>query len=239
MPWVVFFQVIVYERGMHARGRNAVAANVVLDVILGYGISHRDDGALAHGVGKAVGESRGACYGSHVENHASAVRFHVRNALMNTVVDAFYIDAEEPVEILFGSSLDGSDVRDSGVIHQDVNALLGEHLLKCFPHLPLVRDIARVDGRLAASTGDQLGGRFRLLRVDVRDSNACAVCRKAHGNGLSNAAAGTGNDGYLAIQPKAADAARCVAQRETPRFQGIKSSWPFDSAFVRTSPLAT
>ena len=205
---------------MYARGRNTVTANVLLNVILGHGIGHGDDGPFAHGIGKAVRERRGAGDGSHIENHTSTVRLHVPDALMDTVVDAFYIDAKEAVEIFFRGGLDGSNMRDPGVVHQDVDALLGEHLLKCFADLPLVRDIAAMDSRVATSGSDQFRGCFRLLRVDIRDSNGSAVSSKTQSDGLSNAAACAGNDGYFAIQPEIAGA----AQRETPRFQGIKSS---------------
>jgi len=98
-------------------------------------------------------------------------------------------------------------MRDPSVVHQDVDTLLGEHLLECFPHLPLVRDIAGVDARLAAGIGDLLGGRFCLLRADIRDSNGRAIGRETQGDGLPNAAAATRNDGHFAIQAEIAGAA--------------------------------
>jgi hypothetical protein len=148
----------------------------------------------------------------------------VPDAFVNAVVDAFHIDAKEPVEILFGGALHGSDMRDPGVVHQDVDTLLGEHLLKCFTDLPLIRNVAGMDGGVPASLGDLFRGRLRLFRVDVRDSNRGAVGRETRGNGLPNAAAATRNDGYFAIQTEISGPAACAVQREIPRFQGIKSS---------------
>lgn len=209
---------------MHASGGDTVAADIVLNVILGYGIGHGDDGTLAHRVREAVGQRRRACDGSHIENHASAVRFHVTDALVDAVVDPFYIDAKEPVEIVFVGAFHGSDMRDPGVVHQDVDTFLGEDLLKRLPDLPLICNVAGMDGGVPASIGDLFRGRLGLFRVDVRNSNRGAVGRETRGNGLPNAAAAARNDGYFAIQTEISDPAACAVQREIPRFQGIKSS---------------
>ena len=66
-----------------------------------------------------------------------------------------------------------------------------------------------------------------------------AVRRKLERDRPANATAGAGYDRSLAIEPEL-DGPTCnIYQSETPRFQGIKSSWPFCSALVWTSPLAT
>jgi hypothetical protein len=105
-----------------------------------------------------------------------------------------------------------------------VDALVGKHLLKGIPDLPLIRNVAGMTGGVSASAGDLFRGGLRLLRVDIRDSNRSSVRREAERNGLSNAAAAARNDGHFAIQPEIAGAAACALQREIPRFQGIKSS---------------
>jgi hypothetical protein len=80
-----------------------------------------------------------------------------------------------------------------------VDTLLGKHLLKRFADLTLVGNVTGMDGALAASFGDQFRGRFRLLGVDVRDSNGGAVGREAYRNRLPNAAAAARNDRYFAV----------------------------------------
>src|SRR5258708_38157473 len=111
MAWIILPQVIVHKRRVHARWRNTVAANIVLDVVLGNGIGHGNDGTLGHGVRKAVSKRRGAGDRSHVENHASTVRFHVADALMDAVVHAFYIDAKEADEIFLRGGLHGPNMK--------------------------------------------------------------------------------------------------------------------------------
>jgi len=143
---------------------------------------------------------------------------------VNAVVDAFHIDAKEPIEILFGGRFDGTDMRDACIVDQNVDASSGEELLEGFADVSLIGDVASMDGRLAANIEDLLRGGLRLLRVDVQDSHRGAVGGEFQSNGLTDTASRAGNNRNFAIQPEIAGSTRRVAQRETPRFQGMKSS---------------
>lgn len=52
---IILVEVIVHEGSVDARGRDAIAADVVLQVVPGNGVSHGDDGALGHGISETVG----------------------------------------------------------------------------------------------------------------------------------------------------------------------------------------
>jgi hypothetical protein len=63
-----------------------------------------------------------------------------------------------------------------------------------------------------------------LFRANVDDAHRRAVGREPQSDRTADAAASAGNDGDFAVKTEISDIAGCLAQRETPRFQGIKSS---------------
>jgi hypothetical protein len=62
-----------------------------------------------------------------------------------------------------------------------------------------------------------------LFRANVDDAHRRAVGREPQSDRTADAAASAGNDGDFAVKTEISIAG-CLAQRETPRFQGIKSS---------------
>ena len=143
-------QIVVDKRCVNPRRGNAVAAYVVVDVIFRHRICHRDNGALGHRICKTVGDRRRTRNRRHIENHASAARFHVPDAGIDTVVDALHVDAKKSLEICFRRALNGSYVRNSCVVYEDIDTFRGKHFVKCLPDLRLVRNIAGVSRCLAA-----------------------------------------------------------------------------------------
>jgi hypothetical protein len=158
---------------------------------------------------------------------------------VHAVVEAFDVNSNDAIKVFLGRTLDRADMRDAGVIDEDVNALVLEQLLELGFHFRLLRHIASVRGCSAASGGDSCArcgcGEF----IYVQNSNHGAARRESQSNGLPNAAAAASDQGDFAIQPESSCLGPFVAQSETPRFQGMKSSCAFCSALVRTSPLAT
>src|SRR5207248_5276895 len=69
---IIFGEIVVHKGRVDSCRRNAVAANVVEDVVLGYGKSHGDHGALAGAVGEAVTETGSAGNGGDIEDDAPA-----------------------------------------------------------------------------------------------------------------------------------------------------------------------
>src|SRR5690349_10304865 len=119
-----------------------------------------------------------------------------------------------------------------------MDALFRKKLSKNFPYLRLVRHIACVRRRLPARIGYSFRGRFRLLQIDINDSHCGAIRREAQSNCLPDATPAAGHNGGFSVQSEILHAAAGALQSEIPLFHGIKSSWPFPSAFVGASPLA-
>src|SRR5262249_14354446 len=124
-------------------------------------------------------------------------------------------------------------------VYKDVNPFAGEQFRKCRFHPRWVGYVANVHRRLPLISRDLLPGTFCGCVVDIHNANRRAVFGKLECDGLPDAAARAGDYGYLSVQPKIAIHVPVTAQRDTPRFQGMKSSCCFSSAFVRSSPLAT
>src|SRR5260370_35105738 len=96
---IVLSQIAVNEWSVHARRRNAVAANFMRQIILGYGIGHGYHGALAHGIREAIGERGGAGDRCPVQNRAAAPGLHLTGSSRGAVVAALYVCSEQRVTI--------------------------------------------------------------------------------------------------------------------------------------------
>jgi len=79
----------------------------------------------------------------------------------------------------------------------------------------------------------------RILLIHIQNTDRSAIRRESQGDGSSNAATATGYDGDFAVKSETLRLGVLICQRETPLFHGMKSSCPFSSALVRTSPFAT
>jgi hypothetical protein len=99
--------------------------------------------------------------------------------------------------------------------------------IKCRNDLFLVADIARIGGSEASRVSDLFCGRFGVVGVEIQNARRSAIRSKFERDGTSNAASGTRNDCCRSIETKFG----LRSQRETPRFQGMKSSCDFSSAF--------
>src|SRR5581483_7813653 len=124
-------------------------------------------------------------------------------------------------------------------IHQDFNGRfllnLVEGVLDALPP----GDIAAISGGYAAGLGDLDSDCLGQGFIQVDNIDARAVRGKSLSNGAANAAGAAGDGSYSAFQPECPVSVRVLFQRETPLFQGIKSSCPSCSALVSISPLAT
>ena len=90
--------------------------------------------------------------------------------------------------------------------------------------------------RIPASLGNFGAHSCRVVFIEVENADRSARGCELQRDGPSDAAAGPGDDGGLIIET---EFAATRAQSDTPRFQGMKSSWFFSSALVWSSPLAT
>lgn len=97
-------------------------------------------------------------------------------------------------------------------------------MAKCFADLWGVRHVAAMGRGIGPRRGGFLCGALGLFRANVDDAHRRAVGREPQSDRTADAAASAGNDGDFAVKTEISDIAGCLAQRETPRFQGIKSS---------------
>jgi hypothetical protein len=145
----------------------------------------------------------------------------------DAIVITLHIHAEHAIEILLGGGFDIADMRNAGIIYQNVDALALRDFVEERRDLGLIGNVTGICSCVAslASRAGNLGGdREPILFVDIKNTNCGAVCGEFEGDGSTDAAAAAGNDGGLAIEPEFAVLARGSGQSETPRFQGMKSS---------------
>lgn len=140
----------------------------------------------------------------------------------HAVVKALHIDAENPVEIFFCRILQFANVSNTGVIDQDVDALLFEDRLQYCFYIGLACDVALMGMRLSASVCYFPSCRCHLCLIGIENVDRCAILRERLRDCPANATGTAGNDGGFAVQPE------CIRplmfQSETPLFQGMKSS---------------
>jgi hypothetical protein len=143
---------------------------------------------------------------------------------MNTVVKAFYIDPHHAIEIAFSSIFGIADVGDTCVIHENINLIALEYLREYGCHFGLISNITGVR-RCSSSRGGDFGrDGFGVLCTDIKNVYCGTIARELMRDGPANPAASTGDDCSFPIKPEFTRASVLGCQRETPRFQGIKSS---------------
>ena len=157
----------------------------------------------------------------------------------DAIVITLHIHAEHAIEILLGGGFDITYMRNAGIIYQNMDGLALRYFVQKRSDLGLIGDVAPIRSRVSPQAGNLGGDRDPILFIDVENANCSAVCGELECDGSTYAAAAAGNDGGPAIEPEFAGLACRIGQSETPRFQGMKSSWRFASALVCNSPLAT
>ena len=154
------------------------------------------------------------------------------NDRVHAVVEAFHVDAKNTVEVFGCRALDRADMRDPGIVHEDGNAITATDLCKCGFDLRGIGDIAGVDGRSAPircdfGAGFGSGGFAYIKNMNGRTLGGKFMCDRA-----TDPAAAAGDHGNFAVQSKCRRLDGLIGQSDTPRFQGMKSSCAFCSAFV-------
>jgi len=142
---------------------------------------------------------------------------------LHAVIEAFHVYAKNAVEIFFGGGFDGTDVRDSGVVDENRKAVAFKKLIKEGVDLLTVGDIAMVRRGVPAGGSDLLAGGLGVVKVDIEDAERGSMGSEFAGDGAADAAATAGDDGNSAIEAECGGISGWRVQRETPRFQGMKS----------------
>ncbi len=143
---------------------------------------------------------------------------------LHAVVKTFDVYPHNAVEVFFGCTFDGSDVRDAGVVDENMNcAVFPGERVKYALYLSLVGDITGICRCLSTRRLDLSASCFAGIGADVEDADCGAICGELEADCLPDAAASAGYDGYSSAEAELARIAFPVGQSETPRFQGMKS----------------
>jgi hypothetical protein len=154
------------------------------------------------------------------------------------VIEAFHVHPKNTVKFFFGGPFDRADVRDAGVIDKNRKTLALGELLKKRADLLAVGDIATVSGGVSAGGVNLLASGFGRFEIHIEDAERGSVGGELARDRAADPAAAAGDDGDSAIESKRTAMGRWRIQRETPRFQGMKSLWAFYSARAARSATA-
>ena len=113
------------HRGHHVGQDHAGGDGVDPDArrgqLLGQCLGHGDDGPLAGRVADLAGGPHLSPHGGQIDDAPGLVAEHPRQHRVDAVVDAVYIDGEEPVPGLLADLIDKTVVGDGGVVDQHVH----------------------------------------------------------------------------------------------------------------------
>jgi len=158
------------------------------------------------------------------------VGFHVADGSEGAVVNAFDVDAEEAIEIGLGRGFKSADVRDAGIVYKNIDTALAREFAEYFFGARLIGNIAGIGFRLRTRSGNFVCGSIGGCFVQIENAYSGPLLCETLCDSAANPAGGAGDDGDLAIETKGITG--LWTQRETPRFQGMKSFCASNSALV-------
>ncbi len=143
---------------------------------------------------------------------------------IDAVVKSLYIHPKHAVKVSFGCVLRIADVRDASVIDQNIDAIVPENFGEPGDDLGLISNVAGVCRSSSSGARDFRRNGFGILCADIDNVDGGAVDRELVRNRPANSTPAAGDDCRLPVQAKLACISIFARQRETPRFQGMKSS---------------
>jgi hypothetical protein len=135
---------------------------------------------------------------------------------LQTVEKSFYIDTKNAVKVGFGRAFDRTNVRNSRIIHQDVDSPALKESIEFYVHVGLISHIA--GERLGIATGlcNFSTNPFGVSEVYIQNTDCGPIGGERQRNGAANAAASTGNYSGLAVQPEMLRIDLVVYQKSFP-----------------------
>jgi len=76
----------------------------------------------------------------------------------------------------------------------------------------------------SSSAGNFRCNRFRIFRTDINNVDGGAIGSELERDSSANSAPAAGDDRRFSVKPELGSGSIVYGQRETPRFQGMKSS---------------
>jgi hypothetical protein len=143
---------------------------------------------------------------------------------MNTVIKAFYIDPKHAIKVRLGCALRIADVRNAGVIYQNADPIMPENFREPSDYFGLISNVAGVRRSSTSRAGNFGRDGFGVFCADIDNVDSGAIRCEFVRNRSANSAPAASNDCRLPVEAKLASASIFTRQRETPRFQGMKSS---------------
>src|SRR5215469_16407567 len=113
-------EVSVDERRVYASRADAVATDLVADEVHRDGSGHGQHRTLAHRVCKTIDLADQRGYRSKIENRAATGPFHPRHRSSRAKKQSLDVDRIDAIEIPFARAFNDSDMRDAGIVDQDV-----------------------------------------------------------------------------------------------------------------------
>jgi hypothetical protein len=123
----------------------------------------------------------------------------VPNAGQHAVVAALYVHAIDAIEIIFAGVFQLSNVRNPGVVDENVNPFFRDNASKYFLDLTLIRNIALIGKRESTGFRNFGGSCCGLVEVDVDQMNPRAALGESFCDGTADPASAASNNGRFAI----------------------------------------
>jgi len=142
---------------------------------------------------------------------------------MNTVIKTLHIYPQHAIKVRLGCALRVADVRNAGIIYQNVDAIMPENFREPGDYFCLISNVAGVRRSSASGARNFSRDGFGIFCADIENVGRGAIDREFVRNRAANSTPPASNDCRLPVQAKLA-ALIFTGQRETPRFQGMKSS---------------
>jgi hypothetical protein len=99
-----------------------------------------------------------------------------------------------------------------------------QHFREPGGHFGLISYIAGMGPRGPSRPGNFRRNSLRIFRADIKNVDGSTIRRELVRDGAANPAAAASDDRSFPIKAEFARASIVYVQRETPRFQGMKSS---------------
>jgi hypothetical protein len=143
---------------------------------------------------------------------------------IDAVVEALYVDSEDLVEISFRSVFGVANMRDAGVIYQDMDTIATVDFGERGHYFGLTAYITGVGCGGPAGARNFRRDCLRIFGADIKNVDRSSIGCEFVSDGAANSATATSDNRSLTVQEKLASCSIACGQSETPRFQGMKSS---------------
>jgi hypothetical protein len=172
-----------------------------LDKITGSGHGHVPYRCFTHRVGKPIWKTQHSRNGGDIQNHTSTTRFHDWDDRLQTIVDTLDIYTENPIKIPFSRVFRGADIRDSGIVDQNLNTFFElSNLSNRFGDLGLVSHITQMGEGDAFPLLNLTDNAVSSVSINVKEMETSSPFRKLESDRPSYSFTASSDNCDLTIQ---------------------------------------